>query len=234
MRHPVFLCPDLCYQSHNFLKPEGAQPELGLEAVRPQTELKATEEEMARAAGYSLLGALLSAPPDGDLLERLRSLTTDPAAADAHLTGHWHALRDAATAHSAADIADEFDALFIGLGRGELMPYASVYLTGFLQEEPLADLRDDLAALGLERQGDVHEPEDHAAIVCEVMAALIVEPGEYSADQQEHFFSRHLQPWLADFFSDLAQADSARFYRSVGAFGCAFMELERRYFSMEV
>ncbi len=189
---------------------------------------------MARAGGYSLLGALLSAPPNAALLERLRTLGGAPADDHAPLTPHWRALRDAAAATTVAGLADEYDALFIGLGRGELLPYASVYVTGFLQEEPLADLRADLQALGFERQRDVHEPEDHVAIVCEVMAALIAEPDEHAAERQERFFRRHLEPWLGDFFADLARAESGNFYRTVGAFGSAFMDIERRYFSMEV
>jgi TorA maturation chaperone TorD len=124
--------------------------------------------------------------------------------------------------------------LFIGLGRGELVPYGSWYVTGFLMERPLAELRVDLKRLGMERQEDVHEPEDHVAALCETMSLLVLSGDEAPFDEQREFFSKHLAPWIGRFFGDLAAAPSAHFYRSVGLLGERFMEVERTYFSMLV
>ncbi len=112
------------------------------------------------------------------------------------------------------------------------MPFASWYQTGFLMEKPLAVLREDLAALGFERQSDTHEPEDHVAALCEVMAILISDGQDLS--RQAEFFNAHLAPWLDHFFSDLSTAKNAVFYRAVGRLGRAFIEFERNYLSMNV
>jgi TorA maturation chaperone TorD len=129
-------------------------------------------------------------------------------------------------------VDDEFHDLFIGLGRGELMPYASWYLTGFLMERNLGLLRDDLARLGIERDPSVVEPEDHMAALCEVMLLLIREGRDF--EEQARFFDRHLARWCGAFFADLSGAKSAIFYRNLGRFGTAFFQLEQRYFSMQV
>jgi TorA maturation chaperone TorD len=126
----------------------------------------------------------------------------------------------------------EYFDLFIGMGRGELMPYGSFYLTGFLHDRPLARLRDDLRALGIERAEGEVEPEDHAAIMCEIMAGLAA--GRFGAptgsDQQ--LFERHLAPWIGRFFTDLEQAEAARFYRHIGALGRTFIEIETEAFAL--
>jgi TorA maturation chaperone TorD len=122
----------------------------------------------------------------------------------------------------------EYDALFIGVARGELVPYASFYLTGFLHERPLARLRADLAKLGLARMPGRSDPEDHIATVCEVMASLIERPG---SPAQAEFFGRHLEPWGTGFFSDLERAASAQLYRPVGAIGRLIIELDRQGFA---
>ena len=129
-------------------------------------------------------------------------------------------------------VAREYFALFIGTGRGELLPYASYYLTGFLNERPLARLRADLAVLGIERAAETSEPEDHAAILCEIMAGLV--GGEFRAtlDQQRQFQGKHLAPWIGRFFADLEAAQAARFYRPVGTIGRLFMAIETEAFAL--
>jgi TorA maturation chaperone TorD len=128
----------------------------------------------------------------------------------------------------------EFNALFIGLGRGELLPYASYYLTGFLNEKPLATLRSDLSARRITRAPNVYEPEDNIATLMEVMAGLIV--GRFSEpatlDDQKTFFNRHIGPWAGHFFADLEKAKSAMLYSAVGSVGRAFMEIEREAFRL--
>ena len=195
-----------------------------------KTEVTLVEEEVARAGVYGLIGALLAAAPDSAVFDLLEAVTACPNDTDLP----WREIKTAAANADSDAVVDEYHALFIGIGRGELLPYASTYLTGFLQEQPLADVRKDLARLGFARQAGVHEPEDHAGALCQVMAALVASPEEFSFDDQHVFFSQHIGPWMGEFFSDLAAAEQADFYQSVARFGLAFIEIEKRYFSMEV
>ena len=185
----------------------------------------------ARADLYGLLAALLRAVPAPELVGSLTALAVDDAA-DA-FSKALLGLRLAAREVSLPEIDDEYHALFVGLGRGELVPYGSWYLTGFLMEAPLGELRRDLQRLGFERQDGVRVPEDHVAALCEVMAMLVGEQGA-DLDTQRAFFDRHLGSWADRFFSDLEKAEAAVFYRAVGRLGQAFVALEREYFTLEV
>jgi TorA maturation chaperone TorD len=176
---------------------------------------------VARAQEYALLAALLARPPDAALLKKLAKLGL------AH-----RALAGAAVENDAAAVAREYFELFIGVGRGELLPYGSYYLTGFLHERPLARLRADLASLGIERVEGQWEPEDHAAILCEIMAGLIAGDFAVPVERQRHFFDRHLAPWMGRFFADLEAAKGADFYRPVGAIGRLFIEIETQAFAL--
>ncbi|MXW87070.1 MAG: molecular chaperone TorD family protein, partial [Boseongicola sp. SB0667_bin_21] len=128
----------------------------------------------------------------------------------------------------------EFNRLFIGLGRGELLPYASFYMTGFLNEKPLASLRGDLASHGIARSENVFEPEDNIASLMEVMGALII--GRFGAptplDVQRDFYNRHIAPWACHCFADLEAAKSSVLYAAVGRLGRLFMEIETEGFRL--
>jgi TorA maturation chaperone TorD len=176
-----------------------------------------------RARLFALLGRLLVAPPDAGLLAALQGLRGDGTA----LGAGYGALAVAARAANPISAEREFHDLFIGLGRGELLPYASYYLTGFLHERPLAELRGDLARLGLERAEGVAEPEDHIASVCEVYAGLLAGSFDGGAAEAEAFFTRHLRPWAGRVFTDLEKAEAARFYRAVGRLGRIAIEIEQ-------
>ena len=181
-----------------------------------------------RAREYALLAALLARPPDAALLTRLVSIEGDGTP-----LGLAHkALAAAAAEQEAAAVAREYFELFIGVGRGELLPYGSYYLTGFLHERPLARLRAELVALGIERVEGQCEPEDHAAILCEIMAGLVT--GEFAApvERQRYLFDRYLAPWMPRFFADLEAATAADFYRPVGAIGRLFIDLETEAFAL--
>lgn len=188
------------------------------------------DEEAQRARLYALLGRLLAAPPDAGLLGALAGLRGD----DSELGRAFAALAQAATADPDA-VAQEYHDLFIGLTRGELLPYGSYYRTGFLHEKPLAALRGALAALGIARSPAVKEPEDHIAALCEVMAGLI--DGAYGAAQplavQREFFEAHIAPWAGRFFADLTAAEAARFYAAVGELGRLFAAIEAAAFAMD-
>ncbi|MCB1763612.1 MAG: molecular chaperone TorD family protein [Gammaproteobacteria bacterium] len=189
------------------------------------------EENQYRAAAYGLIAGLLRTAPDDDLLQRVAQLSPKQQGGD-ELALAMQMLGLAARTSTADAVKTEFYHLFIGLGRGELMPYASWYLTGFLMEKPLSLLRSDLVRLGFERQGSVREPEDHIAALCEVMLMLITDHRGYEVEFG--FFDTHIAPWVDRFFTDLSVARSAVFYRNLGRFGAAFFELERRYFSIEL
>ena len=189
------------------------------------------DEDALRANVYALLGNLLAAPPDRTLLDTLAGIAPDPGDGT-RLASSWRMLGDAAARADLPALHDEYQALFIGLGRGEVVPYGSWYLTGFLMEEPLARLRGDLLALGIERQPGVSEPEDHAAALCDAMAMLIAGEPPASIPQQQQFFARHIEPWIGRFFRDVQQADSARFYRAVAHLGEHFMNVETKAFGV--
>ncbi|MFK4539605.1 TorA maturation chaperone TorD [Bradyrhizobium ottawaense] len=183
--------------------------------------------DAARAREYALLAMLLSAPPSKPLLDQLAALT-----GDATPLGRAHAmLADAASSAVAAKVEREYFDLFVGLGRGELLPYASYYLTGFLNERPLSRLRADLAGLGIERVANNSEPEDSAAILCEIMSGLADGQFGVSPDAQRAFFEKHVSPWMGRLFADIESAGNARFYRTVGALGRTFIGIETEAFT---
>lgn len=210
--------------------PHGIDPEV---AVSPGIidSVGIDEEQQYRASAYGLLAALLRASPDQIMLDQLSALGNAGVTEGDELMLAMSTLALSAQRHTPDVIEEEFHQLFIGLGKGEVVPYGSWYLTGFLMEKPLSDLRDDLARLGFERSEDVVEPEDHAAALCEVISIMISDASDLSVQNQ--FFQRHLVNWLERFFSDLNEASSAVFYKSVARFGAAFIALEKQYFSMQ-
>jgi TorA maturation chaperone TorD len=184
--------------------------------------------EVARSQEYALLATLLARAPDQAFLERLADL-----AGNASPLGLAHAaVAEAARRASAPDVEREYFDLFIGLGRGELLPYGSYYLTGFLHDRPLARLREDLVRLGLERAAGQSEPEDHAAILCEVMAGVVSRRFPTLPGADRALFENHLSPWIGRFFADLECAEMADFYRRIGTLGRTFMDIEAEVFAL--
>jgi len=188
------------------------------------------EEDVLRADLYGMLAQLLASPPSQDLLDRAAALSGDAS----DLGQGVSALARVAGATTPGAAVREYNALFIGLGRGELVPYASYYLTGFLSGRPLAVLRGHMGQLGIERATGVKEPEDHIATLCEIMAGLI--RGTYgdplSVADQHAFFNTHVATWAGHFFTDLEGAETSVFYAPVGKIGRAFMEIEIEAFRM--
>ncbi|MFK5980454.1 MAG: molecular chaperone TorD family protein [Rhizobiaceae bacterium] len=188
-------------------------------------------EDRMRADLYGLLSRVLFSRPDQSQLAHLSALSGD----DSDMGRAFNALAKVASA-TASDVAgEEYDGLFIGMGRGELLPYGSYYLTGFLNEKPLAKLRNSMGELGIKRQDDVKEPEDHIGSLMEMMSNLIVgnygEPATMAV--QREFFAAHIEPWAGHFFKDLEAAELSRLYQPVGAIGRLFVEIETRAFSMD-
>jgi TorA maturation chaperone TorD len=188
-----------------------------------------TEEDMARAQIYHLLGALLAASPEQSLLDTVGTLTIEEGA-DTPFVNALRDLRATATTIKPDVLQGEYFKLFIGLGRGELLPYASWYVQGALMERILASLRQDLERMGFERQSEVHEPEDHAAALCETMGMIIAEPG--LSLEQSAFFEAYIGAWMGKFFQDLEAAEGAEFYVFVGKLGRQFIDIEKQYFTL--
>lgn len=189
--------------------------------------------EGLRANTYSLMAALLAGPPSQSLIELLKRITPAEVGGEGELAQAWEVLRLAGERASVESLDDEYHELFVGIGRGELVPYGSWYMTGFLMDQPLAVLRRDLAELGFERQEDIKEPEDHVAALLETMGMLIAD-SDVSVDTERRFFQSHMGPWMKTFFLDLQKAQTARFYRAVGQFGEQFIEFEHKYLTMLV
>lgn len=189
------------------------------------------EEDLLRADLYRFVATLLASPPTDETLKTASALTGD----DSDLGQGITALATLAKATSRQAAEREYNRLFIGVGRGELLPYASYYLTGFLNEKPLARLRGHMTELGIERNPDVKEPEDHIATLFEMMSGLIL--GDYgtplSVEDQHAFFNTHVATWAPHFFRDLEAAEGSVFYAPVGLIGRAFMEIEIEAFRME-
>ncbi len=193
-------------------------------------DIKIASEDRLRADLYNYLGLMLSGPPGQMLLDQTAGLSGDESDLGQAIGG----LSRVANACKPKAVESEFNALFIGLGRGELLPYASYYLTGFLNEKPLAVLRNDMAARRISRAPNVFEPEDNIASLMEMMAGMIV--GRFgvpaSLDDQKNFFNKHIAPWAGHFFSDLEAAKNSILYASVGAVGRTFIDIEREAFRM--
>ena len=188
-------------------------------------------EDRLRADQYQLLAGFLAAPPEAGLLQVASAFAGD----DTEYGRALAELADRAGRTTPGAASREYHDLFIGIGSGELIPYASYYRTGFLNEKPLAQLRGDMARLGIARAETVKEPEDHISALCEMMAGLIT--GAFGAPldlaAQRTFFDSHLAPWAPLFFDDLEKARSAWLYAPLGTLGRIFMGIEKTAFMME-
>lgn len=201
----------------------------GTSAFQPEA---LSEEDSARAGFYALFSRVLARPLDDAGIDFVRALDGD----DSEFGLAIERFASSGRAATVADATEEFSALFFGMGAGgELQPYGSFYRTGLVYDKPLADLRNDLARLGIGPKPDTTEPEDHIAFMCEVMHGLIV--GTFGAPKpvadQRAFFQAHLEPWAARFFADLEKAQSARFYAPLGTIGKLFMAIEREGFAAD-
>lgn len=202
----------------------------------------ADETELLRASAYTLIARLMARAPDREFLAGLSQVSSSRIGGGSR-SGEDATPFGAALSELAAEAAAttprqaerEFHDLFIGVTRGEIVPYASFYISGFLFDRPLARLRADMARLGIARAAGVAEPEDHVASLFETMAVLIAGTPDGAAPDPEGermLFERHVAPWAADLFADLERAPSARLYRPVGRLGRAFMDIEREAFAL--
>ena len=183
------------------------------------------QQQTIRADIYLLLSTLFRQQPTNELITFLSELETEQS--ESAMQQAWNQLKQAAIESQPEALADEYQELFIGIGRGEVVPFASWHLTGSLMEKPLASIRHDLALLGLEREEQVKEPEDHFSALCEVMSVLTGEEEEL----QQVFFNKHLGTWFESLTKQVKNAENANFYRAVAELTQAFMTLEQVRFS---
>lgn len=188
-------------------------------------------EEAARADLYGLLAALFFAPPSQTLLD---TIGAQRASGEGVLERAWVTLAETAARAHAETVRDEYEALFIGIGKPEVMLYGSYYLSGFLMEKPLAALRTDLAGLGLERADALMESEDHIAALCEVMRHLIASDDvmQDNIALQKKFYAAHMQTWVGALCAAVLAHPGARFYAAVAHFAVVFFEVENQAFDM--
>ena len=190
-----------------------------------------SEVDKIRSDMYLFLSGVLQREPSDNLVGEYNNLDGDKT----RIGKAFNILSDLSKKVSPSDIRNEYQNLFIGVGRGELLPFGSFYITGFLHDKPLASIRRDLNAMGIKRGDDFKEPEDHIACLCEIMSGMII--GEYGkyfpVPEQKSFFTKHIQPWAEHFFTDLEGAKSAIFYSPVGTIGKSFMKIEEEAFLMD-
>jgi TorA maturation chaperone TorD len=203
--------------------------------ARDARERSAVEaEERARADLYRLLAQLWVGPPDRDLLQRVGVAAAEPTGQGSDLEATWRALAAAMRSTSVEAAADEYDALFLGVGKPEIFLYGSYYLAGSLNERPLALLRGDLRTLGLARDEARGETEDHVAFLFEAMHFLIVgdDVSVCNLEQQRRFFRAHLQPWVGELCDAVDAQPRAVTWRAVADLTRSFMQIEAQAFDL--
>ncbi|MDF2152208.1 molecular chaperone TorD family protein [Vibrio sp. CAU 1672] len=184
------------------------------------------QEQTLRTEIYLVLSALFRSAPGEEIIEFLRALEVEPS--ESAMQQAWIALQQAAVEANQQALEEEYQDLFIGIGRGEVMPFGSWHRTGALMEKPLAEIRRDLELLGIERDEQVKEPEDHISALCEVMSMLMGEAEEL----QQAVFNKHIAPWFGLFTRQLENAESANFYKPAAQLCDAFLTLEQVRFSV--
>ena len=203
-----------------------------MNSINVTKELLIEEEDQLRADMYSFLASLLRTEPSADLVKQLTLLESD----DTPIGKAIKILTKLASSLDLPSIRAEYVGIFIGVGRGEILPFASYYLTGFLKDKPLAKLRNDMKEIGIEISKNVKEPEDHIASLFDIMAGLILGKfnRKFSIGEQRDFFNKHLAPWVDLLMRDIEASKIAVFYAPVGTIGREFIEIERASFKMDV
>lgn len=205
------------------------------EAARIAVHRPLPPEEAARADFYALLGRLFHSPPDHALLSSLASAPALPAEGDANLATTWQKLVDASSVMDADAAAEEYEQLFVGVGKAKVSIYAGFY-TAAASEHPRVRLQTDMAALGLAKPDRVTEPEDHFAALFDVMRVLVAGGAGRSpatVDEQRRFYIAYLEPAAARFVAAVGAAPEANYYRHVAALAAAFTALESESFQLD-
>lgn len=206
------------------------------QAVKFDSPRSIAAEDQVRADFYALLASLFYRAPDDRLLQAIVIANEPSAEASDELLLAWRALAQASAVVSHEVLDEEYESVFVGVGRAPVLLYGSFYIAGFMMEKPLAALRDDLAALGFARYAETHEPEDHLAALCDVMRGLILgDLADAPADiaVQKQFFARHIQPWAGKCCDAIQTYEHSNYYRRVAALAKVFFEIETEAFEIE-
>lgn len=190
-------------------------------------------EDGTRADMYAVIASLFYGPPSRELLDAIASAPSLEGEGEATLPAAWQALREAAARADPEVLRNEFDESFVSIGEPRVLLYASYYLTGSLHDRPLVALRDAFARLGLRRKEDVHEPEDHISAAADVMRHLITQGGAGELETQRDFFNSFIRPWYGQLTARIEEVPELDFYRVVGRFTRAFLDLEMASFDLE-
>ena len=191
-------------------------------------------EDETRGVCYGLIARLFSAPPSDAVLRMIATMDLIHAG-DSALHSAWRHLQQNASRVDPTALRQEFDDLFIGVGKPQIPLHGCYYLTGFLMEKPLSKLRDDLTELGFSRQESAPESEDHIAALCEVMLVLIAGHEDMPpalVEEQRNFFYRHLAPWAHKLTSALGRNEVSVFYANAGRFMQEFFQVENESFEI--
>ena len=206
------------------------------QAIRFEQPRSISEEDQVRADFYAFLANCFYRAPDERLLQAIMISPEPVAASDGVLTDAWAALAAASGVVTPDALSEEFETLFVGVGRAHVMLYGSYYQAGFLNEKPLAELRTDLACMGFSRDGAVRETEDHIAALCDVMRALIlgdVASPPATLEAQRRFFTKHLQPWIFKCCDATINNENSNYYKRVAAFAKVFFQIEIQAFELQ-
>jgi TorA maturation chaperone TorD len=182
-------------------------------------------EEQARANLYGLLARLFYAPPDAALLKAIAGERLE-----GELAQSWQGVAAAAASADAEAVREEYETAFIGTGKAPVTLYTTAYSIRHSVETPLAELRGELARLGLARRAGAYEPEDHVAALCDVMRHLVARPKDLEA--QRAFFAKWIQPTIEPLCAAIERSDKTFFYKPVARFAAKFCTLEHMAFDM--
>jgi TorA maturation chaperone TorD len=186
-------------------------------------------EDTARANFYGLIARLFYAPPDEQLISEL--LRAPPVEGDAALAAAWREMVEACRNAFPVALENEHTELFVGTGKAEVTPYLSHYVVKYSTDNPLVELRQQLAAWGMGRLEEVPEYEDHVSAVCEAMRFAIAVQ-QRTAEEQRDFFERFLHRGAIAFCNAVSASKNARFYQPVARFARAFFDIEKAAFEM--
>lgn len=182
-------------------------------------------EEQARANFYGLLARLFYGPPDAALLNAIALETVE-----GDLGPLWREMAGAAAGADPEAVREEYETAFIGTGKAPVTLYTTAYSIRHSSEAPLAELRGELARLGLARRAEAREPEDHIAALCDTMRHLVA--GQKDLEVQRDFFSRWIRPTADPLCNAIERSDRTSFYKHVARFAQKFCTLEHMALEM--
>jgi len=201
---------------------------------RVEEERPVAPEDAGRADFYALLAALFHHAPDGKLLRTL-ALASPLEGGDGALADAWKGLVAASAVMDEEAVDEEYETLFVGMGKAKVSIYAGWYTGASAVDHPRVRIVEDLAALGLAQSSGVSEPEDHFAGLLDAMRVLVAggagRPPATIAEQKR-FYEAHVKPGVGRFLAAVREAPESNYYRKVAAVGEAFVGIENESFNL--